>query len=90
VSCAQAKACPASGAAKTFDGRGFIAQLAEMPEVVARLRAAHLPDRSGRHCRDCRGAQGAPARWPCSLRGLADAAQQLIERRDRPADDGTG
>ncbi|MGH3567260.1 MAG: hypothetical protein ACRDRH_14760 [Pseudonocardia sp.] len=73
-----------SSAAKTFNARALTEQLAKLPDVVARLRAAHLPDRSGRHCRDCRGAQGAPARWPCNLRSFADAAQQLIDHRGRP------
>ncbi|MGH3564924.1 MAG: hypothetical protein ACRDRH_02585 [Pseudonocardia sp.] len=73
----------ASGAVKPFDARALTEQLAKMPDVVARLCAVHLPDRSGRHCRDCRGAQGAPARWPCTLRTFADAAQQLIDIRGR-------
>lgn len=72
----------ASGAAKTFDSRAFTEELAKMPEAVARLRAEHRPDYSGRHCRVCRvGAQGGAHRWPCSLSSLAEAAQQLIDDR---------
>ncbi|MGH3569337.1 MAG: hypothetical protein ACRDRH_25600 [Pseudonocardia sp.] len=72
----------ASGAAEA--SAALTEELAKLPDVVARLRAAHLPDRSGRHCRNCRvGTQGGMQRWPCRLGGLADAAQQLIERRDR-------
>ncbi|HXV94215.1 MAG TPA: hypothetical protein VD813_13005, partial [Pseudonocardia sp.] len=53
----------------------FTAELATMPEVVARLAEAHAPDGAGL-CRACgrpgRGTAHVP--WPCSLARLAEAA----------------
>lgn len=56
---------------------GFVALLAEMPDVVERLTAEHVPDRNGR-CRECRvPGHGTPgAAWPCTLANLASAAKK--------------
>lgn len=51
------------------------AVLAEMPALVARLRAEHGPDAAG-YCRSCTtGGTGTRAeRYPCSVARLADRA----------------
>lgn len=53
---------------------GAVDQIARMPDVAGRLRAAHTADRDGR-CRGCPSAHSAAPRWPCRLRVLADLAE---------------
>jgi hypothetical protein len=54
------------------------AQLARMPEVIARLLAEHVPDEHGR-CHGCgRPGTGTPYLLaPCDLWTVADAARRL-------------
>ena len=54
------------------------AQLARMPEVIARLLAEHVPDEHGR-CRGCgRPGTGTPYLLaPCDLWTVADAARRM-------------
>jgi hypothetical protein len=58
------------------------AQLARMPDVIARLLAEHVPDEHGR-CRGCgfpgTGTPYVPA--PCDLWNVADAARRLCAAR---------
>jgi hypothetical protein len=54
------------------------AQLARMPDVVARLLTEHVPDRKGR-CRGC-GFPGTGSPYlesPCGLWIVADAARRV-------------
>ncbi|HXV93443.1 MAG TPA: hypothetical protein VD813_09110 [Pseudonocardia sp.] len=53
----------------------FTAELATMPDVVARLAEAHVPDGAGL-CRACgRPGRGTPhLPWPCGPARLAQAA----------------
>ncbi|GAA1276599.1 hypothetical protein GCM10009609_44490 [Pseudonocardia aurantiaca] len=57
---------------------GAAQALADMPYVVERITAAHVPDGNGR-CRACttpgRGTPRDP--WPCSTAKLADAARAI-------------
>jgi hypothetical protein len=57
---------------------GLAAQLARMPEVVARLLAEHVPVRHGR-CRGCgRPGTGTPhVPSPCALWVVADVARRV-------------
>jgi hypothetical protein len=58
--------------------------LADMPDVVAALVREHVPDAHG-YCRAC-GTPGTGTPhlpWPCALRCVADAAQQLRASRLR-------
>jgi hypothetical protein len=57
---------------------GVVAQLARMPDVVARLLREHVPDRKGR-CRGCGfPGTGTPyVRSPCGLWIAADAARRV-------------
>lgn len=65
---------------------GFVAELARLPAVVARLLHEHGPDAQGR-CRTCRsGGDGSGLVWsPCRLLRLATAAHALAA--GRPADE---
>jgi hypothetical protein len=58
-------------------------ELARMPDVVARLVAAHQPDEHGL-CRGCTTpGVGTPlVRWPCGLHGLAAEAAQVAVTLD--------
>jgi hypothetical protein len=58
----------------------LIAQLALMPDVVERLRAAHADDGNGR-CRACTTpGRGTPqVRWPCGPASMGLAAHRLRE-----------
>jgi hypothetical protein len=58
------------------------AQLACMPDVVARLLAEHVPDRNGR-CLGCGfPGTGSPyLRSPCGLWLVAEAARRFAQRR---------
>jgi hypothetical protein len=58
----------------------FIAVLAEMPDLWARLLAEHIPDPTGTRCRACTTAgTGSPeAAWPCRIRDLAAAARARV------------
>jgi len=52
------------------------------PAAWQGLLAAHVSDRSG-HCSGCSStAAGAPV-WPCTLRAIAEIAQQLATAADR-------
>jgi len=53
--------------------------LADMPDVVRRLLAEHVPDRLGR-CTACRNA-GSGVRWPCTLHQIATRASDLHTTR---------
>ena len=73
-----------------MDGRhgdrwsGLVAELARMPDVIARLLAEHQADGYG-DCQTCRGVQqGVATRWPCRLYGLAAAALDATKRGDTP------
>jgi hypothetical protein len=60
------------------EGSSVAAQLARMPDVVARLLTEHVPDRNGR-CLGCGfPGTGTPYPWyPCGLRLVAEAARRL-------------
>jgi hypothetical protein len=61
---------------------GVAAQLARMPDVIARLLVEHVPDENGR-CRGCglpgTGTPYVPA--PCGLWTVAEAARKLRSAR---------
>lgn len=65
---------------------GVAAQLARMPDVVARLLIEHVPDRRGR-CRGCGfPGTGSPyVKSPCGLWLVADAARRLAQPDERQA-----
>ena len=56
--------------------------LAEMDGVADRLRACHVPDRSG-YCRGCYLPQSGLTRWPCTLHSIATEAAAVIAERAR-------
>ena len=60
----------------------FARVLADVPDMLDKLAALHIPDSSG-HCQACtRSGYGWPsATWPCSLARLVDLAREI--RRGR-------
>jgi hypothetical protein len=58
------------------EGSSVAAELARMPDVVARLLIEHVPDRNGR-CLGC-GLPGTGSPYlPCGLWLVAEAARRL-------------
>lgn len=58
--------------------------VAQLDGVAARLLAAHVADRDGRHCAGCALPQAGVTPWPCTLHEIAVQAQAIEHARRIP------
>ncbi len=63
--------------------QGFVDELAQDPDLVARLLAAHVEDERGR-CKGCMQDDRLRPPWPCGPREHARLAKERIDQAHRP------